>query len=189
MDRDALKNGAIAFSVDQVSNFSWVDEYYEWFGEEASAAILLPSLYGTSHTYYPNTVLGISKGTQNPALAEEFIRLILSDEISFQNFSAIGFSTVERKLDRMFELRIELSNSGVTGYGQDESGIRAVRPTSEAHLRIIREMLNDVSVPYYHDVTMLTFIEEGVKAFLEGNMSVEETARYIEQRASLYLNE
>lgn len=191
MDQSSLRNEAIAFYFDEAAYFYNVLDYYNQYGKEESAVILMPSMNGSGSVYRPKDILSIPSNAKNPSLSEEFIRLVLSDEMQLQSVGFTGFSTVEKKLDALFEMRIEMSNDETRNqlYSQDENGVRISRAPSEGFYRNMRKMFDEVSIPVYNDSTILMFIQEGIDALLDGTSTAEEAAQDIERRAFLYINE
>lgn len=191
LDRDSLKNGAIAFYPNEQGLVSGLSTYYYAYGEEASGYMRLPSLYGPSHAYRPKLMLAIPKSARDPSLSEAFIQLVLSDEMGWSSPLIAGFSTVEKKLDGIFEDQIEMIN-GVDGrkmYMMEDGVVKIRQAPDEAYYRTMLDVLKDVSVPYDEDDTIFTFIKEEMLASVGKDFNAAEAANAIKQRAFLYLNE
>lgn len=190
MDAAAYNDGMLAFRPIEAKSFNDVDYYYR-DGEAETAVMLTPTAQGAGQTYRPSVILGIPASAQNPSLSEAFIRLLLSDDIYLLSPTIANFSTVESKLDAMFARTIEMSNDNSRNvlYIMEKDGVRIQKVPPEAFFREMRTSFNALSIPYYDDYTILSFIEEEMGALMDGTIAPAEAAQAIEQRAFLYMNE
>jgi len=189
-ERDALTEGNIAFYPDWTYGFFSMSEYYTAFGEEEAGVILMPSIRTPGQAYEPKILVGIPTSAKDPALSEEFLRLALSEEMSILGYFNT-FSTVEKTLDKVFELEIERN--------QDERRGRVIHvrdgkeyvfnPPSEVFMQHMRALLDGLAEPVDIDSTIQQFIMEELPPFLEGKITAAAVADAIEQRAWLYLHE
>lgn len=185
----AVMNGAAAFYANRFSSTMDASLGYTIAGAQAADCTSMPTIDGKSSGILPSLKLGIGTNTQQPELAEEFIHLMLSDEI--QNIEmGEGLPTLADALDALFEDALARSRNEnlrtMISFGG--TPIELKQP-DEAILSRIRELINEANQQIQIDDTLIEFIGEESKNFFDGDQDASTVGVAIEQRAWSYLNE
>ncbi len=147
----------------------------------------------SENVFYPATITGISTASNNAALAQDFLKVLLGKENQSSTF--IGFPVNRSAFEEDFIIdESELSENGTYGSIASSDGeghyveIDIYWPEEE-QINKIRNWIESVDTPYIED-TMLedTVYEEGTK-YMEGSQSLEEAVAAIEERVALYMAE
>ncbi len=186
-----LRNGNYAVYPAEMGYFRSLTEYYTFFGQTASAVILMPSISEPSKAYGPRTLLAIPVKGKQPEISEEFIRLVFEDDTPPSAIMNDSFSTIGSKLDELFAYQIERSKDAYSRSSiryADGFEMELFTP-NEAFLEGLRAQLGEVSRPVEDVSQIVEFVMEEIEPFFAGRITAEEAAKAIEQRAWLYLNE
>ncbi len=186
-----LENGNIALYPHQAYSFFNLDIYYTLFGKEEAGVIAMPSMHERGKAYVPGILLSIPTVAKNQALSEEFIRLVLSEEMLSYGF-AVNFPTVQTSLDMVFQDALERSRDekrNTTSIGDVTGKIYVYHVPDEAFLAALRAVMDGLTEPLDVDTKVLGFILEQIDPLFAGEITAEEAAKAIEQRAWLYMHE
>ena len=186
----ALYNGVSAFAPSTISGTMQMSTYYSLAGAEESAVVTTPGPTGPAHTYTPVTLAGINARSSQQTMAEEFLRILFSDDVQGVDQSG-GLPTVAAALDRVVSDAIERSESNDTRMRVGVPGgvtIDIVQPSREAW-ESLRTLCDTVNTPATVDETLMGLLVSETAGFFEGRQSAQDAAQAVEQRAWYYLNE
>ena len=141
-------------------------------------------------------VAGINANCKNPREAFEFLKLILSKEnqtpyLNLNNSRYIGGLPVNIEAWEE-ELRHYMSSEVIAGAGESYwIGSLEYKPSPlSPNIEIkVKQLYNNMAKAEINDYRVYTIITEETKAFLADKSSAEKTAKAINQKVMLYLNE
>ena len=148
----------------------------------------------------PVCFLGINSKCQNKQVAFDFIKYALSEKEQSMWESEDGTFHVTRGLpvyDKALDISLEffyqdenlrkLSGLGIPGVG---NAYRVPdRSISREQAGIIKNMADSVGSSYIIDKTILDMLDQEVQDFLNGRRTAKQTARIMDNKATLFLNE
>lgn len=139
--------------------------------------------------FFPSQMVGINASGNNRELAEEFIRLLLSEEIQTAELYD-GFPVNRQAFENWRSYRNEDTMLGFSAVGGDgeEIHVTAVWPTPEQQNEIfaVRE---DMVTPVVADRVLTEIIIDEAKAYIDGKTDASAAADAIANRAALYFAE
>lgn len=184
-----MMNGASALYPSSFSNLIDTAVSYSISGGEAGSFIPVPSVSGAGNSYTPAQVAGIYSGTQHPNAALDFLRLLLSDEMQALE-AANGLPVTTDALDTQIANYERLRDEGgiIMVSSGDGNPIEVKQPQSHTWEKV-RSLLMGAAQPYIPDSTLMGFIIEETEPFFSGQISAEQAAQALEQRAWSYMNE
>lgn len=135
--------------------------------------------------YFPLSVVAINQATGQREAAEEFVRLLYSDEIQgieFFQSKQDGFPVQVRALESWKGL--ERSVTIGTGWS-DGYSLMGDWPKQEQREQLVK-MVTSLTTPVTVDQTMMQMIVDGAKGYLDGKETVQDAAANIYRKISLY---
>ncbi|MGI6189659.1 MAG: extracellular solute-binding protein [Caldicoprobacteraceae bacterium] len=174
--RDAVemsKRGGIAFMCEYVTNFYFL-EYAKSNLFPGEVALLRMPSYGAADAdgieFYAPEIIAISNSTRYRDEAWEFLKLLLSKD-----------------QQALFELN---------GFPVNNEALRENVEFYKNHMKVeqkdideINKFIPEVGRYSYYDPQLANLIDAEVDEFFSGNRSAEETAKIIQNKVELYLNE
>lgn len=136
-------------------------------------------------SYFPLAVVAINQATGQKEVAEEFVRLLYSDEIQdieFFQSKQDGFPVQIHALESWKGL--ERSVNIGTGW-EDGYFLMGKWPKQEQREQLVR-MVTSLTTPVTVDQTMMQMIVDGAKGYLDGKETVQNAAANIYRKISLY---
>ncbi|MDR1600679.1 MAG: extracellular solute-binding protein [Oscillospiraceae bacterium] len=186
----AVYNGSIALNAMRMAGLAQVSMAYSLSGGAEGGRVPIPGLDGAGAAYTPLIIAGVNALSRQPDLAEEFIRVLFSDETQSME-SLGGIPTTSSALDKLFEDAIDRSENAdirqilmIPGAGQ-----LTIQQPDRAAWESIRAMCDTLDQPSITDATLLGFITEETAGYFNGIGTAREAARLVQQRAFFYLNE
>ena len=155
--------------------------------------------------FTPHDIAGINKASENPELAEEFVKMLLSEEVQSVDVEG-GFPVNVQAMDTLVQsveetpdengaaVSIASSSSSATVDGEENQDAGTIQeetitlpPRSEVQL--IAEMGKKLTVPVQIDEIIGEMILDGANTYFDGSRSAEEAAADIAEKADTYLAE
>lgn len=142
----------------------------------------------SSDVFCAKTLLGINAASENPDLAENFIKLCLGRE--FQSNLFYGLAVNKTAFDESFVIPDNTERYAV--YNGNEEGmelIMTVYPSNEKQIADLRKCIETADTPYIEDTVLENVVyEEGIR-YMQGAQSLEEAVNAIEKKISIYMAE
>ena len=144
--------------------------------------------------FVPYGIVGICKNTKEQALAEEFLKTLMGEEVQKADLTD-GFPVNADAYDRFTETSNPNSVVGFTVSEASEDGTSTEPIHFEAYwpepevISAMKEKINDLTTPSLSDHVIYTAVTEGGRRVLEGDLSVDEGCDEIVQKVQLYLAE
>ncbi|WP_097015439.1 extracellular solute-binding protein [Anaerocolumna aminovalerica] len=147
-----------------------------------------------SYTVFENSFtssceLGINQASKSQELAKEFISLVLSEKIQKDDFYD-GFSINKKGL--ILNSQEDRSNYALATGITTEDGKDMVYTFEALNKEQMEQLIQNCSKAsnrIIKDEPLLETLKEETKEFFQGNLSAEETANLIIQKANVYLSE
>lgn len=151
--------------------------------------------------YTPHDIAGINKASKNTELAEEFVKMLLSEEIQSVDVEG-GFPVNEQAmgswLDNIDEVPaddapeigiISSSASSTDGEKSEEPEEAVIKLPTKTEVQSMAELGKRLTVPVQKDDIIGEMILDGAKTYFDGSRTAEEAAADIAQKADTYLSE
>lgn len=136
------------------------------------------------------TSFGISSTTAFPDECWAFIKLTTNTDIYLSYFSSFGFSLSREAMDKALELYSYSTNDARSPmYGMTNDKEEYYSPISPDDFNEIYSLLDSITHARYRNDGVFQIISEEGQAYFAGDKDTEETARLIQNRASIYLPE
>jgi|GEM_PF-939304 len=180
-----LDPGTIGFVKDYFGNYqSLIAAQSLMNGEVVFFNLPSYSDKSASKMFYSSKTYAINNNSKLKEEAWEFIKLLLSDEIQGRD-DMFSFPININALDKKAKSEIEKNYM----YKANKDRGRKVRALNEDDVKLINKMIDELEFLPYGDEQVSQIIDEGVKDFLSGKKTAEETAKLIQSKVSIYLNE
>ncbi len=145
-----------------------------------------PSMSGVSSakSFTPINTYAINNNSKLKAEAWEFIKYLLSDEIQVSPdmyYFPVNKEALKRRAER------EIKENFMYNATKDQG--RNVKPLTQADVDMINNLINGLEIMPYIDSQAQEIINGEVNGFLSGKTSAEETAKKIQSKIAIYLNE
>ncbi len=137
-----------------------------------------------SNIFYSGRTYAINNNSKLKDEAWEFIKLLLSDEIQSRDDMyqfPISISALDTKA------KTEITRNYI--YQAYKEKGRKIRALNEEDVKMVNKMIDELKVMPYSEEQASQIITEGVKDFFSGKKTAEETAKLIQSKVSIYLNE
>lgn len=178
-------------------DLSYYSLYKKAFGGDITAVGFPGSTSGTA--FSPNTGLAMSASCKNKEGAWEFMSVLLGDEYQQKN-SYNGIPTNKKVLDEQieelmkkeyytdYETGEQVEQPKMTWWLDDDNQIQLFAMTQE-DVDEIMELVNNTTRIYAYDDNLYEIIVEECAAFFAGQKTAADTAKNVQSRVSLYVNE
>lgn len=191
---DLSGRGTAAFMANNINAFFSL-MFTKQFFEEGIEYLKYPG-EGGSQSFTTNSLYGINDKSPNKALAWEFLKFLISEEMMSQP-SLVGLpinkAAAKAAAQHVIETskKISDSNTGKSKIQVNMNGLRInlQQPITEEDIEPIQNLLANADKYVRVDLNVMRIVEEETEAFFEGQKSAEETARTIQDRVSTYINE
>ncbi len=138
----------------------------------------------TPNIIYEGRTYAINNNSKLKAEAWEFIKLLLSDEIQARDDMyqfPVSISALEKKA------KSEIERNYMYMAYKDKG--RKVRALNEEDVKMVNKMIDELELLPYVEEQASQIVLEGIKDFFSGKKSAQETAKLIQNKVSIYLNE
>lgn len=146
---------------------------------------------GAGGVLIPNTIIGVNSKSKDITTAKEFVSFILSKEVQ-KGEQGHGFAVNKIALGEALRAEFEKVMLGVMMEKEDgtsEDVTMTIEPPSEEQVKRLEEAIASIEEVAISDrVVEEVFLEHAVK-YLQGEESLEDAVKNIEQSTSLYLAE
>jgi hypothetical protein len=197
---EMMKNDEIFVSNVGISGIVYFIRAMHSFGFEDIAFMGYPSPYGdaNSSTLY-GTEFMVTQQSNVKEGAWEFIKYYVSDEVRLSK-DGYALPTTKSGLRAIFDLwkqfNLYIEKTGIM-YAEDfeysdedmeKRGLTYFELTEE-HFAMMEKLMNSKNKLYSYDDALMNIVVEELSYFFADNKTAEETARVIQNRASVYLSE
>lgn len=140
--------------------------------------------------FVPHGIVGINNASENTELAEEFLKVLLSDEV--QNYDLMdGFPVNKNAAEKLKEQGIADSNSdentAMIISGEDEDGnTYTISMPSVEEIESFLEKNNELKQAAKTDSVLQDMIMEEAKAYYEGSQELDATVQAIKAKVDTY---
>ena len=198
---DYVKNNIVAMMTDtqgtiwnSFANNCFARHYY-------NEDLKVVKISGSNGKIRPITtdVAAINSNCRNKKLAYDFLKVLLSDEIqrmlyskdnSNSPFNPVNNNTYYKELDKYSQ---PAENMGMGAFGLIEPGNKYVEvklvTMPEALVSRIKGIKKDITQPIFLDNAIKTIILDTVKEYISGKNDEGKTAKLINDKIQLFLNE
>ncbi|MCR8641663.1 ABC transporter substrate-binding protein [Paenibacillus sp. N1-5-1-14] len=182
-------------------NTHWGDQYFtNWTASSVSSLILYPQSVSSGEgkvyrqpkvgegdkgiTFSSRSILGINSKSKMKKESWEFLKFLLSEEMQSSpelNGFAMNKGVVESQFDAI--------QDALTKDPMQLNGGKVAKPLSQVDLDSLKAMVNDAGTVSKVDGKIVNILFEEASAYFNGQKSVDEVAKMIQNRVTTYLNE
>lgn len=196
-DYSRLRSGKQLLCYATVSDFPSFQMYKAMFGGGATFKGF-PTGKGNGSAFGDDgTGIAMSSSCRDKAGAWEFVRTFLTEE--YQKNNVWSFPTNKAAFEQKLKdaMTPEYTTDSETGeqvevskgtWGWDELEVEIYAMTQDEVDRIM-DLINTTTNVYYFDTKLYNIISEEATAYFDGKRGVDDTAKSIQSRVSLYVNE
>ncbi|HYE10494.1 MAG TPA: extracellular solute-binding protein, partial [Patescibacteria group bacterium] len=193
---DLASRGTAAFMVNNINAFFSL-MFSKQFYSNGIEYLKYPG-EGTDQSFTTNSLYGINDKSPNKALAWEFLKFLISDEIMSQP-TLVGLpinkdaslAAAQNVIDMSKKIS-DNNNGGDKGKAMiNMNGLRInlKQPITQEDVDPVQKLLASANKYARVDQQVLEIIQEETKAFFEGQKRADETAKIIQDRVNTYINE
>jgi len=171
-----------------VSGFSYLDEYHmqrALFGGEIVFKGL-PAENRNGFSLSTNTAIAITSKCKDVEGAWAFLRTFLMEDWQRENHRWYGIPINKHVLEKMFDDAMTEERGGA---GSIDGFLVEYEKMTQADVDHIMSLINSVSGTVGQDDTLWTIISESAASFFNGQITVQDAVRIIQNRASIYVAE
>ena len=200
-----IQNGEVLLKNVELYNFDTIQIDLETFGSDA-VCVGYPTTDGGRHAMTAIFSYAVTSGSKNKDGAWAFIESVLAEE---GGSNGMGFPSVKQRLETSLEMAVSvkymldekgevtldesgepvvLENTSSVSYGDGWSYTYHTATREEAAL-ILSLLANARPAFMDSDSEIRSIISQETEAFYSGQKTVEETAKIIQNRVSLYVSE
>ena len=184
---EKLANGLIMSYPCSFYNFQSVQEYNDYIFAGKANFIGFPTIDGTPSAKISATgVYSICSGSKNKDSAWEFIEFMLTKEFTDSDW---GFPTNKNEYKKLLDK--ELSKTGLTGSGMSygDGPMYEYHYATQEEIDTLNRILSEAKVEDSGSGEIFKIIEEETGSYFAGQKTLDETAKIIQSRVSIYVQE
>lgn len=189
-----------------VATFSSTDFFYMDFDKifgGSSTCVGFPTNNGVGNILTMSESYAMSSTCQNKEAAWQFLRNFLTEEYQKNSYYLpTNKNAFEKNLERGMEITYQQDANG--NYILDENGERIpqskgavsdgvstyeIYATSPRQAEQLREVIASATKMMDYDTSIINIVKEQAAAYFAGQKSAEETAKLIQSKANIYINE
>lgn len=143
------------------------------------------------NSFTPSCELGINQTSGSKELAKEFIALVLSEEVQKDDLYD-GFSVNKKAMHLSFQEDQSNIGAGVATSVKNEDGSEEVYffdVLSKEQRELLIQNCSTISNRIIENEPIIAILKGETGGFFQGNLSAEQTAENIMERANIYLSE
>ncbi|SKC40100.1 extracellular solute-binding protein [Maledivibacter halophilus] len=151
-----------------------------------------PNLDNDVTTFSAYNMYGINSNTKHKEEAWEFIKFLLSEEVqSYKMLYGIPINknARENKIQHNFEEAKDSTEEFGNIYGYNVTEPLKIQNQFKNNIEKINEIVPKLNNCNTYDIQIQKVLNEEIKNFFNGNKSAEETAKIIQRKVEMYLNE
>lgn len=188
---DLAARGNTVFSVSNIRTYIDMMMLKQIYGE--GVEFLKYPGDGQNQSFEVNNLYGINAKSPDRELAWEFLKFLASEEMMSQA-SLVGLPVNKAASQAAAQNAIEMSKNVSSGKGKialNNNGqtITLDKLITEEDVKVVQELLGKANKYNEMDQQILAILREETKAFFEGQKAAEDTARTIQDRVTIYINE
>ncbi len=196
-DFTRIKEGKQMLASGQLYSLDYYQLYKQAFNGNMTA-VGFPGSSSASAFSLENG-LAMSSSCKNKDGAWEFMRMLLDEKYQQENYSYSGLPSNQKAFDNMFK------EAMTPEYVTDSTGKQVERPKAtwgfgggenvefyamtQEECDELMELINSTTRIYAYDKDLYDVIADECTAFFAGQRSAQETAKNVQSRVSLYVNE
>ncbi|MCB6202803.1 extracellular solute-binding protein [Extibacter muris] len=150
--------------------------------------------------FVPHDIAGINKATRNKELAEDFVRMLLSEEVQSMDVEN-GFPVNEQAMEAWIQsveetpdeeeggISVAVGKASSDGGEGEVTGQEVITFPHQSEVKSLAEIGKKLIVPVQKDDIIGEMILDGAKTYFDGSRSAEEAAEDIAEKADTYLAE
>lgn len=150
--------------------------------------------------FTPHDLVGVNQASGNIELAEEFVKILLSEEVQAVDVEC-GFPVNEKAMDALIQSvdetpdeesgQMTVSSSSATDGETDdaEPEVENITLPRRSEVQSLADLGKSLTVPVQKDDIIGEMILDGAKTYFDGSRTAEEAAKDIAQKADTYLAE
>jgi len=192
LEYGAIQEGRQLLTFTELNEFSAVDVFSTLFNGDISF-VGLPGDQASGNVFVPNVSLGISSMSKHKDSAWIFLREFLLDvyQTSWYLYAFPSTSSaLEVYMDRYKEMVLYDGDNRVSlSSGLDEMITLYTQNDPEYDIARTMELIENTNKMARYDKVLQDIVLDEAAAYFAGDKSVEETARLIQGRAQIYVNE
>ncbi len=177
-----------------ISSITYFNDLYKSLGNEMEL-FTLPSLKGNSSVVsYASEAVGINLQSKNKDSAYDFIKLLISKEFQTWSSESHIYTPAVPILKSSYEEDAKYCMSNSYGHDRGDSssiGEQEIKlePLPERLKTQLGGIISKVDRCEIEDREILNIVEEALPEFLNGKKTAAQTAKAIDEKVNLYLNE
>ncbi len=153
-------------------------------------------LHFSKDTFVPYGVVGINSASENTELAEEFLKVLFSDEV--QNYNLLdGFPVNQNAAAQLKEQGLDSLDAGNEGEslsivqvgGDDEGNTYDFAMPLKSEIEDFVKRTEELKQPAKADCVLQEMIMEEAKAYYEGSQELEQAIQAIKAKVDTYRSE
>ena len=141
--------------------------------------------------WQPYTLMAVNKNTKHPDLALHFIRMMLGEEMQYEQWDN-GFPATQRAAQRAQDAFAENLNGDYTRfeeiYGEECEGIQWMKD-AKAYPYDLDGLMRSFDTVYMPNLVVSGALSEGLMAYVEGRLPLEEAVAQCADTLNMYLLE
>ena len=137
--------------------------------------------------FVPHDIAGINKASKNTDLAEDFVKMLLSEEVQSIDVEN-GFPVNEQAMEAWIQ-SVEETPDEEGGGLSITVGEEVITFPHQSEVKSLAEIGKKLTVPVQKDDIIGEMILDGAKTYFDGSRSAEEAAEDIAEKADTYLAE
>ncbi len=193
---DLASRGTAAFMVNNINAFFSLMFSKQFYGD--GIEYLKYPGEGADQSFTTNSLYGINDKSPNKALAWEFLKFLISEEMMSQP-TLVGLTinkdasaaAAQNVIDMSKKISDNNNGGAKVKANINMNGLRInlKQPITQEDIDPVQSLLANANKYVRVDQQVLKIIQEETKAFFEGQKSGDDTAETIQDRVNTYINE
>lgn len=151
--------------------------------------LAMPQGARSGHKSFEAFMLGINRNSKLQKEAWEFLKFI-TDTQQQATLNLYGIPINRLAQEQFFKEQSEASENGCFCFGDGQNMITVQQePLSPAQIKRTKELIGSLNHCYNIDPEVRKIVQSEVQSFIKGDKSAPETAKTIQNKVRLYLNE
>lgn len=193
---ELFRNGDILFESDMLS-LEQLQLIREEFGGEITC-IGYPAKEGNGSCFLMEGAVGIYSGSKVKDGAWQYMKILLSREYQMKNLENVFMLPTRKDCMEEYVRRMTTKESYRDEYGTEVEPITTtwydgysmdISPASKEDAVLFESLINSTHCVIGYDEAILDIVLDEAKGYFNGDKSVEETAKIIQNRVATYVNE
>jgi len=143
-----------------------------------------PSAYDSARVCMPDTMIGVSTGTDAPEACREFLEVLLSDEIQEAAIKIGRIPVSQSSFEEQIASAMTASDSGTTS-----SGTTSPKPMSEESAQQYRACVDSLNCINNMNIDLWTIFRDELESYYTEGKSPSDVRATMMNRVNIYINE